>query len=84
MDHYTWIFALSVPVAFIAAFGIGANDLANSFATSVGAKAITVSPTCSTMATAFQTFSVNTGSSSQCADCFTRGLLTAESCRRAT
>ena len=43
MDHYTWIFALSVPVAFIAAFGIGANDLANSFATSVGSKALTVS-----------------------------------------
>ena len=51
MDHYTWIFALSVPVAFIAAFGIGANDLANSFATSVGSKALTVSLACILLAT---------------------------------
>ena len=33
---------MSCIVAFIAAFGIGANDVANSFASSVGAKAITL------------------------------------------
>ena len=26
-DQYTWVFALSVIVAFFAAFGIGANDV---------------------------------------------------------
>ncbi|CAK0780225.1 hypothetical protein CVIRNUC_004976 [Coccomyxa viridis] len=41
-DQYTWVFALSVIVAFFAAFGIGANDVANSFASSVGAKALTM------------------------------------------
>jgi phosphate/sulfate permease len=35
---YTWIFGVSCIVSFIAAFGIGANDVANSFASSVGAK----------------------------------------------
>ncbi len=42
MDTYTWIFAVSVIVAFLAAFGIGANDLANSFGSSVGTKALTM------------------------------------------
>ena len=39
---YTWIFALSCIFSFICAFGIGANDVANSFASSVGAKALTM------------------------------------------
>lgn len=37
---YTWIFALAVIVAFIECYGIGANDLANAFGTSVGARAL--------------------------------------------
>jgi len=41
-EQYTWVFGLSFIVAFICAFGIGANDVANSFGTSVGAKAITI------------------------------------------
>ena len=40
MSDYTWIFVVSIIVAFIAAFGIGANDLANSFGSSVGTKAL--------------------------------------------
>jgi sodium-dependent phosphate transporter len=40
--QYTWVFGLGFIVAFICAFGIGANDVANSFGTSVGAKAITI------------------------------------------
>lgn len=39
-SEYTWIFVLSIIVAFFVAFGIGANDLANSFGSSVGTKAI--------------------------------------------
>lgn len=41
-DEYTWIFALAVVFAFAAAFGIGANDLANSFATSLGSRALSL------------------------------------------
>ncbi|KAK9830393.1 hypothetical protein WJX72_011509 [[Myrmecia] bisecta] len=41
-DLYTWIFALATIAAFACAFGVGANDLANSFASSVGAKALTM------------------------------------------
>ncbi|KAK8803439.1 hypothetical protein WA158_001133 [Blastocystis sp. Blastoise] len=39
---YTWIPIFSGYVAFVMAYGIGANDVANAFATSVGAKAITL------------------------------------------
>jgi sodium-dependent phosphate transporter len=41
-DEYTWIFALTVIFAFIAAFGIGANDMANSFATTLGSRALSL------------------------------------------
>jgi len=40
--EYTWILAFGIIFSFIAAFGIGANDVANAFATSVGAKSITL------------------------------------------
>ena len=30
-DQYTWVFGLSVIVAFAAAFGIGANDVVSGF-----------------------------------------------------
>lgn len=37
-----WIFVLSLFFAFFMAWGIGANDVANSFASSVGSKALTL------------------------------------------
>eukprot|EP00897_Mesotaenium_endlicherianum_P008176 jgi/Mesen1/7387/ME000382S06583 len=40
--EYTWVFVLATIFSFACAFGIGANDVANSFASSVGAKAITL------------------------------------------
>jgi len=40
--EYTWVFVVAIIFAFIAAFGVGANDVANSFSTSVGAKSITI------------------------------------------
>jgi len=42
MTEYTWCLVLAIIFSFIGAFGIGANDVANAFATSVGAKSITV------------------------------------------
>jgi sodium-dependent phosphate transporter len=42
LDQYTWILVLSVIAGFVFSFGLGANDMANSFATSVGSKAITI------------------------------------------
>ncbi|CAE8687204.1 unnamed protein product [Polarella glacialis] len=41
-NNYTWILALGIIVGFFMAWGIGANDVANSFATSVGSKALTL------------------------------------------
>ena len=42
MISYTWIPYFTGVVAFFMAYGIGANDVANAFATSVGAKALTL------------------------------------------
>jgi sodium-dependent phosphate transporter len=41
-QNYYWIVIASMIVAFTAAFGIGANDVANAYATSVGAKSLTL------------------------------------------
>eukprot|EP01084_Bolivina_argentea_P011347 21216_1 len=41
-DEFLWLVVLSCVVCFAMAWGIGANDVANAFATSVGAKAITL------------------------------------------
>jgi len=41
-DDYTWIVVLGAFMAFFTAYGIGANDVANAFASSVGSKALTL------------------------------------------
>jgi len=41
-EDYLWIFVLGLFFAFFMAWGIGANDVANSFASSVGSKALTL------------------------------------------
>ncbi|CAE8689327.1 unnamed protein product [Polarella glacialis] len=41
-DNYAWILAMGIIAGFFMAWGIGANDVANSFATSVGSKALTL------------------------------------------
>lgn len=41
-DQFLWIVIVAAFGALFAAFGIGANDVANAFATSVGAKALTL------------------------------------------
>jgi sodium-dependent phosphate transporter len=42
MGNYIWIVSLGGIFSFIASMGIGANDVANSFATSVGSKTLTM------------------------------------------
>jgi hypothetical protein len=39
---FTWLVVCAGILAFFAAWGIGANDVANAFATSVGAKSVTI------------------------------------------
>lgn len=41
-SDYKWIVSWAIFFGFCAAYGIGANDVANAFATSVGSKALTV------------------------------------------
>jgi phosphate/sulfate permease len=43
---YTWIFGLGMVVAFMDAFGIGANDVSNSFATSVSSGSLSLGQAC--------------------------------------
>ncbi|KAI8990955.1 phosphate transporter [Mycotypha africana] len=43
---YTWIFAISMVIAFMDAFGIGANDVSNSFATSVSSGSLSLGQAC--------------------------------------
>jgi hypothetical protein len=42
LPQYTYIFALGIIFAFIDAFNIGANDVANSFSTSVSSRSLTL------------------------------------------
>ncbi|KAJ3245997.1 Na+/Pi symporter, partial [Borealophlyctis nickersoniae] len=48
MDPYTftWLFGMGIVFAFFDAFGIGSNDVANSFATAVGSRTITLKNAC--------------------------------------
>jgi phosphate/sulfate permease len=43
---YTWMFGLTVATAFMDAYGIGANDVANSFATSVASGSLSLAQAC--------------------------------------
>ena len=49
-----WIVILSLVVSFILAFGIGANNVANSFGTSVGSGVLNLKQAC-ILATIFET-----------------------------
>ena len=57
MESYSpdlvWLVVISFIVDFILSFGIGANDVANSFGTSVGAKVLTLKSACM-LATVFE------------------------------
>ncbi|CAG8633695.1 17382_t:CDS:1 [Acaulospora morrowiae] len=46
IHEFTWLFVICLIAAFADAFGIGANDVANSFATSVGSRSLTLKQAC--------------------------------------
>lgn len=46
IHDFTWIFGIGMVVAFMDAYGIGANDVANSFATSVSSGSLTLAQAC--------------------------------------
>ncbi|KAI9316556.1 phosphate-repressible phosphate permease [Obelidium mucronatum] len=46
VHSYTWIFGLTVAFSFLDAYAIGANDVANSFATSVGSRSLKLWQAC--------------------------------------
>lgn len=48
-----WLIVLGFIVSFVLAFGIGANDVANSFGTSVGSRVLTLKSAC-LLATIFE------------------------------
>lgn len=53
LEENLWIVIVSYIIAFFLAFGVGANDVANSFGTSVGSKVLTLRNAC-ILATIFE------------------------------
>lgn len=53
-EEQIWMVVVGFLVAFVLAFGIGANDVANSFGTSVGARVLTLKQAC-ILASIFET-----------------------------
>ncbi|KAK9767322.1 hypothetical protein K7432_002983 [Basidiobolus ranarum] len=46
IHDYTWLFVLGLLFSMLDAYGIGANDVANSFSTSVASKSLTLAQAC--------------------------------------
>ncbi|RIA97143.1 phosphate transporter [Glomus cerebriforme] len=43
---YVWLFVIGAIISFAGGFGIGANDVANSFSSSIGSRALTLKQAC--------------------------------------
>ncbi|XP_035235650.1 sodium-dependent phosphate transporter 1-B-like isoform X1 [Anguilla rostrata] len=54
MSDYLWLLVIGFFIAFILAFSVGANDVANSFGTAVGSGVVTLQQAC-ILATIFET-----------------------------
>jgi sodium-dependent phosphate transporter len=46
LEQYTWLFGITVVAAFFDAYGIGANDVSNSFSTSVASGSLSLAQAC--------------------------------------
>ena len=74
LTEYKWIVVFGGFAAMFAAIGIGANDVANAYATSVGSKALTIKQACG-LAVVFE-FAGAVAAGSAVADTIRRSTLT--------
>jgi len=75
MHQYDYIFAIGTIFAALDAYNIGANDVANSFATSVGSKSLTMAQAC--MAAAVMEFAGAVAVGARTASTVKNGIISA-------
>ncbi|KAM0792852.1 hypothetical protein ACM66B_002616 [Microbotryomycetes sp. NB124-2] len=76
LDQYTYIFVIAVFACALDAYNIGANDVANSFATSVSSKSLTMRQAC--LAAAIMEFAGAVAVGARTADTIKNGIIKPE------